>query len=223
LTVRAVDFQGRSATDSVAIITVDEVLAVVGAPGLIGDDARLTARKDDTPPTLAIVSPTERESVSGTVLWTVSAADDTGVDRVIFFIDAAAVHTDLTPPYAHSWDTANADHGPHTLRARAYDSAGNAAEAVVNVFVPSADKPTAFPNPYRFDGPLTITSLVPGSTARIFSLTGRRLTELTVDAMGRATWWGTASDGRAVASGLYLVFAQGMGGSETLKIVVIRH
>ncbi|MCK4547433.1 MAG: hypothetical protein KAW17_08320 [Candidatus Eisenbacteria sp.] len=96
---------------------------------------------DGEPPTIRITSPADGENVSGTVTITAEVSDDEGVDRVLFYIDQQlpADGTDIDAPYEYSWDTRAFPKGEtsaHTLRAKAYDTSGNAGTSdVVNVTV----------------------------------------------------------------------------------------
>ncbi len=91
---------------------------------------------DSTAPTVAITSPANGASVSGTVAINASASDNVGVTQVRFFIDGAQVGTDSSAPYSYSWNTAAATAGGHTLQARAFDACGNqGSSAVINVTV----------------------------------------------------------------------------------------
>ena len=82
-------------------------------------------------PTVQITSPTEGSTVSGTVNIQATASDNVGVSRVVFYIDNVAVGEDTSSPYQYSWDTTTYTNGTHTLKAKAYDSAGNVGESVI--------------------------------------------------------------------------------------------
>jgi hypothetical protein len=60
------------------------------------------------------------------VTLTADASDNVGVDHVDFQVDGATVGSDSSSPYSYDWNSASAANGPHTIRARAVDSAGNA-------------------------------------------------------------------------------------------------
>lgn len=80
---------------------------------------------DTESPAVAITSPANGATVSGTVGVTADGSDNVGVTRVEFFLDGALQATDSAAPYAWTWDTTAAANGSHTLVARAYDAAGN--------------------------------------------------------------------------------------------------
>ncbi len=90
---------------------------------------------DITAPTVAITTPADGASVSGTTAVAASASDNVGVIRVDFDVDGTALGNDTTPPYSVSWDTTGTADGSYTLTATAVDAAGNASSASVTVSV----------------------------------------------------------------------------------------
>jgi hypothetical protein len=95
--------------------------------GLTGSDA-VNVTVDNTDPTVSITSPTEGETVSGTIDVTADASDATsGVTQVEFFVDGSSIGVDTSEPYAVSWDTTTVSNGSHELTAVATDGAGNTA------------------------------------------------------------------------------------------------
>lgn len=82
--------------------------------------------KDGSPPTVSVSSPGSGATVSGVVNIVASASDDVGVAGVQVLIDGLDFGAGMTaPPYTVSWDTATVTDGAHTVRARAWDAAGN--------------------------------------------------------------------------------------------------
>ena len=81
---------------------------------------------DTTRPTVALTSPTAGATVSGSsVALAATAADNVGVARVEFKVDGTLITSDLTAPYAATWNASSATAGSHTIMATAYDAAGN--------------------------------------------------------------------------------------------------
>ncbi len=80
---------------------------------------------DTTPPIVVISSPTNGQTVAGTVNFTVLANDDSGISLVEFFIDGESIATTEEAPYTYLWDTTLGHNDPHALSARAVDVAGN--------------------------------------------------------------------------------------------------
>ena len=92
---------------------------------------------DTTAPSVSITSPAQGAVVKGVVSITAEAADNVAVTRVEFLDGGTLLGTCTAAPYQVTWDTrpAGVAEGAHQLRARAYDTAGNAAEAAVAVTV----------------------------------------------------------------------------------------
>ena len=76
----------------------------------------------DISPSVSIISPSDGESVSGTVMVQVSAFDDNEVNKVEFYIDDELKSTDTISPYAYSWDTKPYSNGSYKVKAIAYDN-----------------------------------------------------------------------------------------------------
>ena len=78
-----------------------------------------------------------------------TAADEhSGVTRVEFRANGVLVGSDTSAPYTASWDSATASPGSHTIQARAYDAAGNVANASVGVSVDVSKLTLRASNPY---------------------------------------------------------------------------
>lgn len=91
--------------------------------------------EDVTPPVVAINSPADGNTVSGSVLVAVEAADDTSVARLDVYVDSDLVASDTTAALSAAWDTATESNGPHTLTVVAFDQAGNSAQTAATVTV----------------------------------------------------------------------------------------
>jgi hypothetical protein len=99
---------------------------------------------------IATVSPASGTTVSGSVVWEVSAL--AGVpSKVEFAIDGSVGATDTTAPYSVALDTTKLTNGSHTLSATAYGSKGVKATTKVTVTVantpPAESEPTPEPAP----------------------------------------------------------------------------
>ncbi len=86
-------------------------------------------------PRVTWIAPSEAAVVSGTVTLEVRATDDTAVRRVAFYANENLVgeDTDGTDGYAVTWDTTGYPDGKVTLKAEAFDAAGNKGEATIQV------------------------------------------------------------------------------------------
>jgi Bacterial Ig domain/Protein of unknown function (DUF1565) len=80
---------------------------------------------DTTPPVVTLASSATSVVVPDTVTLTATASDDVGVAKVEFVRGVTVIATDLAAPYQHSLALGAADVGMVTIRARAYDAAGN--------------------------------------------------------------------------------------------------
>ncbi len=72
-------------------------------------------------PQVTITTPSEGETVSGTVDVTCDA--DTEIVKVEFYIDSVLEFTDTSSPFSWSWDTTAYSNGNHTITVKGYDSA----------------------------------------------------------------------------------------------------
>lgn len=64
-----------------------------------------------------------------------STTDDSGIDKVDFYVDDDLKFTDTSTPYEFDWDTLAGSEGKHTLSAVATDSKGATAKATIAVTV----------------------------------------------------------------------------------------
>jgi hypothetical protein len=107
------------------------------------DDFRVySIAGDQAPPVVTLTAPTAPLSGVATIQPTVT--DDTGVNRVEFYMDGGLKATDLAAPYTWNFDTTTAVNGQHTLTVAAYDIAGNVASKTVTV---QTSNPTALTDP----------------------------------------------------------------------------
>jgi len=101
------------------------------------DDISLYTGGGNSPPTVTITSPTEGETVSGTITITGTASDSDGtVQSVEVKIDNGAWQTATgTTSWSYSWDTTGVSDGSHTIYARSYDGTDYSTEDSVTVTV----------------------------------------------------------------------------------------
>ena len=99
--------------------------------------------KDTAPPSVSITFPPNNATVSGPVDIIASATDNVGVSRVEFYIDGSKVGEDTQAPYEYSWDTDTLQYNStHSIKAKAYDSAGNTGESqIVTVTIGDTQAP----------------------------------------------------------------------------------
>ncbi len=105
------------------------------ASGVESSFSNIVSITEQSPPTVAITSPADAVSVSGTVLISVTASDNVGVTKVEFYVNGVLKATDTGAPHAYSWDTSSVASGTYTLMAKAYDAAGNVSQSSSSVNV----------------------------------------------------------------------------------------
>ena len=107
----------------------------------VGASARWVAygtagTSDMVPPVVYLSAPLNLSTVADTIAVSATAFDEVGVAGVQFFVDGVPIAAeDIVAPYCVSWPTDTVRNGPHVLRVRARDVAGNTATATVNVTV----------------------------------------------------------------------------------------
>jgi hypothetical protein len=80
---------------------------------------------DPTAPTVSLTTPAAGSLVSGQVAFSANASDNVAVARVDFLVDGSVVGSASASPYTYNWSSASVADGPHTIQARAVDTAGN--------------------------------------------------------------------------------------------------
>ncbi|MEM2367237.1 MAG: S8 family serine peptidase [Candidatus Bathyarchaeia archaeon] len=90
--------------------------------------------QDIRPPTVKIIRPRNRATVSKTIQIEAKASDDTGISKIELYIDNILVATG-NANLIYQWDTTKAKNGWHTITARATDLAGKTSTTTVRVYV----------------------------------------------------------------------------------------
>jgi hypothetical protein len=80
---------------------------------------------DTASPTVAITSPQNNATVSSVVTVTATASDNVGVTKVEFYLNDVLQTTDTSSPYNWTWSTQIVPNETYTIKAKAYDAAGN--------------------------------------------------------------------------------------------------
>jgi len=102
ITLRAIDLAGNSTGTNITIVP------------------------DNTPPTLAIVSPSPSQHLRETVTVTVTTSDTgSGLDRTELWHNATKLAESSTAPWSLTADTRTITDGLHSIEVRAFDKAGN--------------------------------------------------------------------------------------------------
>jgi alkaline phosphatase len=181
-------------------------------------------------PTVSITNPQAGATVSGSVDITADASDNVRVTRVEFYIDAALKNTDTTSPYSWSWDTTAESEGTHTIKAVAYDTAGQSDEDTISVTVNITDETfpdlKAYPNPLiRSDGSggVKFTGLQGKKTIlRIYTLSGKLVYKEDIASGEQVIWTCRNENEEPIVSGLYVYVLTDEEGNEkkTGKIAI---
>ena len=131
---------------------------------------RLSSTRDTTKPTVNLAGPTNG---SGTVTVNATASDNVGVTQVKFYVDKLQIGQDTTPDpisgyYDVSWNTVLFTNGPHTLKAVAYDAAGNTTTSTRTVIVDNTKPTVSLTGPASgstVSGPVTLRATATDNVA----------------------------------------------------------
>ncbi|MEN3039129.1 MAG: glycoside hydrolase family 44 protein [Candidatus Kryptonium sp.] len=91
--------------------------------------------QQDNPPQITILSPLANSTVSSTVTISVLVSDDTGISKVLFYINDICVSTDTTLPYQYVWNTLQFQNGSYTIKVIAFDTSNQTSSSQINVNV----------------------------------------------------------------------------------------
>ncbi|MCL6520189.1 MAG: LysM peptidoglycan-binding domain-containing protein [Armatimonadetes bacterium] len=105
---------------------------------------------DTEPPQVAVLNPTEGQTISGKVKIEIQARDNSGQPPyVTISIDKVVKAMRNFPPYTYEWDTTEVPNGPHTIEVKAIDNLDNRRDSKpVRVIVknPSKGAPVVAPS-----------------------------------------------------------------------------
>lgn len=123
---------------------------------------------DTIAPIISMVAPINGSTIAGTgpgrtISFTADARDNRAMSKVDFQVTppsgAAFILSDVDYPYGVNWDSAGKPNGSYSVRAKAFDAAGNASQYTGNVLFTLANAPQDVTKPV-----VTINSPVNGST-----------------------------------------------------------
>lgn len=105
------------------------------SPGVSLTVSNAASTPDTVPPTVAVKSPADGASVSGSVKVSATGNDDRGTSglSLTLFIDGVQVTTVSGGSLAYTWNTRKAVIGSHTLSVVAADAAGNKTTSTIQV------------------------------------------------------------------------------------------
>lgn len=108
--------------------------------GYVDASAQAEAQLCDTQrPVVSITGPSAGATVSGkNVVIDLAASDNVGVTRTELTINNALTASDIDVPYQFIWDTSKCPDGAYTLKATAFDAAGNTNTMSISVTVANA-------------------------------------------------------------------------------------
>lgn len=93
-----------------------------------------TPSADTVPPIVSIANLSAGSAVTGrSITVTAQASDNVAVASVSFYVDGNLIGTDTSAPYSAKWNTRKAATGVHSVRVRAIDTSGNAAEQTISI------------------------------------------------------------------------------------------
>ena len=162
--------------------------------------AFIVTTPDTTPPVVAITSPANKATVSGTTAITATATDNVAVASVQFKVDNTNLGSAvLSAPYSTALSTATLTNGNHTLTAVAADASGNATtSAVVTVNVNNAAAAPSITSLNPTVGPIGASVTISGAN---FGAAQGASTVAFNGIATTATSWTTTSIGVAVPTG----------------------
>jgi len=91
--------------------------------------------QDTTPPTVNIIQPTNGSTIYGKIDIQASAWDESGIQKIEFYINDKLKATDYNEPYTYRWDTKKVKDGWYLITVKAYDNSGNTAQTSIKVYV----------------------------------------------------------------------------------------
>ncbi|MDD2735607.1 MAG: Ig-like domain-containing protein, partial [Desulfuromonadaceae bacterium] len=182
-------------TSSVASGTYTLMVKAFDAAGNVGQSSRtVTVVNDIIAPTVALTSPANNSSLSGTVTISSSASDNVGVTNVEFYGNGVLLYASNVSPYRFNWDTTRVQDGVYSITAKAYDNAGHSTQSTsVTVLVSNPVPDLTAPTVSTFTLPTTATSLtVPVSglaASDNIGVTGYLITESATAPAATASGW----------------------------------
>jgi len=83
------------------------------------------------------------EEWEGIMPFSAEATDDTGIEKVEFYMDGTILFADYSPPFTFYVDTSQFENGVHTISSRSFDNAGNSSESQSMIDIINAIDTTA--------------------------------------------------------------------------------
>lgn len=108
------------------------------AAGNVGTSTVITVNvlnnTDTTAPTISFIAPKDGQNITERrVAIEADAKDNVGITKINLYIDDRLISTTTAPNIYYIWNTRRL-HGSHTLKAQAFDVAGNKGETTITVY-----------------------------------------------------------------------------------------
>ncbi len=123
---------------------------------------------DTAPPTVSLTAPADGATVSGSIVLSASASDNTAVDHVNFLVDGNNVGTATSAPWSINWNSASVADGQHSITAVGFDTVGNSTTSSAHTVTVSNNAP---PTSISMSSPAN-GATVSGGVALSASVTG---------------------------------------------------
>lgn len=116
-------WDSTSISYSVGVPITAAVFDLAGNTKIFG----ISVTVDNVLPTVSILTPAPSSYLKGTTTIDVFNSDTSGITRVVIIIDSTQVASVINPPstYTFMWNTLSFSDGTHSIKAIAYDKAGN--------------------------------------------------------------------------------------------------
>ncbi|MEA3192093.1 MAG: hypothetical protein QOD26_426 [Betaproteobacteria bacterium] len=138
------NFKAGAHTLKVTAIASDGTTASATRSVTFGTSSTGTTTTSNAAPSVSMTSPANGQTVSGTITYAATAADDKAVSRVVFTRDSGmTLATDTTAPYSGTLDTKTLPNGTHTIRAQAFDAEGLSSTSQISINVQNSTTTTA--------------------------------------------------------------------------------
>ena len=110
---------------------------IIGNPG---QSNTVAVRVVNNIPQVRIVSPTDGETLHGTVTIQAEAQDNEGIAQVEFFANDKLLKGFISSPYEYAWNTYGVIDGTYTLKAKATNLWGSQNSETINIIVNNGQK-----------------------------------------------------------------------------------
>jgi len=99
------------------------------------DSIPVTVFNDKTAPVVSITSPANSAKVSDTVTINAAASDNVEVTRLELYVNGVLKDSQAAAACSFNWNTKDVGNGSYTIKAKAYDAAGNVKSTSISVKV----------------------------------------------------------------------------------------